>query len=347
MDVRDYVCSFDRLYEAMLKCRRGVMWKDSVARFVNNPFPSLLRLQRSLLNGTYAISDYYEFTIHEPKTRDIISTRFTDRVFQRSLCDNYLYDQITRSFIYDNGACQLGRGTDFSRNRLKVHLSKHYRKYGAEGYILRCDIKNYFGSTPHWVAKQAMAKRVPNQWALEHTYKLIDSYDSGNQKGLGLGSQITQLVQLAVLCDLDHFIKEKLRAKHYTRYMDDLVLIHHDKMFLRDCLGEIKKELAKIELTLNVSKTQIAPISQGTLYLGFVYSLADTGKVLMKLSKQNVNKRKRKLRKYVKLVQEGKMSREKADWGYDSWKAHALKGTSWELVKRMDRYYNNLWKEAS
>ena len=34
--VRDTVCSFDNLYTAMLKCRRNVMWKDSVAGFVKN-----------------------------------------------------------------------------------------------------------------------------------------------------------------------------------------------------------------------------------------------------------------------------------------------------------------------
>ena len=34
-EIRDAVCSFDSLYKAMLKCRLGVMWKDSTARLVN------------------------------------------------------------------------------------------------------------------------------------------------------------------------------------------------------------------------------------------------------------------------------------------------------------------------
>ena len=54
---------------------------------------------------------------------------------------------------------------------------------------------------------------------------------------------------------------------------------------------------------------------------------------------------KRKLRKYKTLACEGKMTREKADECYESWKAHARKGNSYNLLKRMDEYYENLWKE--
>lgn len=54
--------------------------------------------------GTYELSKYTMFKVYEPKERDIVSTRIKDRVFQRSLCDNYLTEEITRSFIYDNCA---------------------------------------------------------------------------------------------------------------------------------------------------------------------------------------------------------------------------------------------------
>jgi len=39
------------------------------------------------------------------------------------------------------------------------------------------------------------------------------------------------------------------------------------------------------------------------------------------------------------------MTREKADECYVSWKAHAKNGNSYQLIKRMDSYYENLWKE--
>lgn len=344
-DTKDIVCDFSNLYKAMKECRKGVMWKDSVARYSNNGLVSILQLRDSLLGGTYKINDYHQFTIHEPKKRDIVSTGFKDRVFQRSLCDNYLYNEITKSFVYDNGACQIGRGTDFTKDRLTCHLQRYYRQQGQDGYVLNCDFKNFFGSTPHYVAKDAMAKLVKDKWALGHVYDIIDSYDQGNQTGLGLGSQVTQLIQLAVLNNLDHMIKENLKIKGYVRYMDDLILIHHDKEYLKHCLGEINKRVVGMELTLNVKKTQIHKLEQGINFLGFKFILTDTGKVLKLISKENIKKRKRKLRKYKKLVSEGRMTREKADECYIAWKAHAEKGDSYLLLQRMDKYYNDLWKE--
>lgn len=346
-DVRQEVCDFGNLYKAMKKCKKGVMWKDSVARYANGGLISVLKLQDNLINDSYKIDAYHEFTVNEPKKRDIVSTKFKDRVFQRSLCDNYVYSSIANSFIYDNGACQIGRGTDFARQRLVCHMQRHYRKHGMEGYVLNCDFKNFFGNTPHCVAKEVMAKHIKDRWALDHVNKIIDSFDQGDDLdvGLGLGSQVTQLVQLAVLNDLDHIIKEKLRIKGYLRYMDDLILIHSSKRYLNHCLDEIEKQVEKLDLTLNERKTQIYKISQGINFLGFKFKLSESGKVIKTLNKKNIKKRKRRLRKYKKLVDEGKMTKEKADECYESWKAHAQKGNTYRLLQRMDEYYESLWRE--
>lgn len=131
--IKEQVCSFGNLYKAMHKCKHNVMWKDSVAGFVKNGLKNCAKLNRELMGGTYQISKYSVFVIHEKKTRTIVSTRIRDRVFQRSLCDNYLYDELTRHFIYDNCACLIGKGTDFARDRLKCHLQKFYRKHGRNG----------------------------------------------------------------------------------------------------------------------------------------------------------------------------------------------------------------------
>lgn len=88
--------------------------------------------------------------VHEPKERDIVATRIKDRQFQRSLCDNGFYDQITRSFITDNCACLKGRGVDYTLNRLTCHLRRYRQKHGSEGWVLKCDIHHYFQSIMRW-----------------------------------------------------------------------------------------------------------------------------------------------------------------------------------------------------
>lgn len=345
-EIRDNICSFDNLYKGMTKSRKGVMWKDSVARYSNNALTSILKLKDSLLDDSYEINLYCKFTIHEPKTREIVSTKFKDRVFQRSLCDNYVYDALTSDFIYDNGACQIGKGTDFARNRLICHLERHYRRYGNSGYVLNIDFKGYFGNTPHKTAIDAVSKRIPDEWAREHVIRIIKSYNEEDNPGmgLGLGSQVTQLIQLAVLSDLDHFIKEKLKIKAYIRYMDDLILIHPSKEYLIYCLEEIREYIENLGLILNKKKTQINKLSQRIKFLGFDYSLTSNGKVIMVVTKDNIKKRKRKLRKHKKLVIEGRMTKEKADECFESWKAHAKKGNSYGVMKMMNEFYDKLWE---
>lgn len=327
----------------MWRCAKNVKWKDSVAGYLMHGAANTQGLRADLMEGKYKISKYSHFKVYEPKERDIVSTKFRDRQFQRSLTDNYLYDEITRSFIYDNHACQLGRGTDGARDRLSVHLRKYYNNYGIEGYVLKCDLHNYFGSTSHAMAKAVITKRVTDAWARQCVYDIIDSYDG--DRGIGLGSQITQLIELAVLDDLDHMIKEKIPIKYYLRYMDDFILIHKDKKHLLDALEIIKVWLNDHELELNTKKTQIAPLRQNIKFLGFNYKLTDTGKVLRTMPKDKVAHEKRKLRKQVNLAKNGRMTRDQVNNCYTAWKAHASKGNNNNLILRMDSYYKNLWME--
>jgi hypothetical protein len=127
--------------------------------------------------------------------------------------------------------------------------------------------------------------------------------------------------------------------------MDDMILIHQDKEYLKKCLWEISVKFKEIGLKLNAKKTQIFPLKQGINFLGFKFKLTETGKIIRLLSKNNVKKRKRKIRKHKKLFDKGEMTREKADECYESWKAHAEKGNSYNLLKRMDEYYKKVWEE--
>lgn len=321
------------------------MWKDSVAGYVKNGLINCYKLNQQLKNGTYEIDEYTRFLIYEPKKREIASTRFKDRVFQRSFCDNYLYEQLTKSFIYDNGACQIGRGTDHSRSRMVRHMQQYFKEFGLEGYVLSCDIKDYFGSTRHDVAKEILRKRIDDDWAYIHVEQIIDTFSQEDNPGvgIGLGSQVSQLIQLAVLDELDHFIKEELKIKFYIRYMDDFILIHHDKEYLKCCKTEIEKHLTKIGLELSGKKTQMTLLEQGIKFLGFTFFLTETGGVARHLNKQNIADERRKLRKFKVLVNEGVLDKEHVDECFRSWKAHAKKDNGSNVIVKMNKFYNNLW----
>ena len=255
----DECMTYGNLRRALKRCCRNVRWKDSVVGYELHAPQHTCSLVNAIKNGTYTISRYQRCIIHETKEREIVATRITDRQVQMALCEGGLYEDITEHFIYDNCACQKGKGTDFCLKRIRKHLSDYYRKHGKDGWVLKLDVHHFFPSTLHSVAKDAIKKRVSDPKACQMVCDVIDSF--GGDRGIGLGSQISQLVELSVLDDLDHYIKEQLHIKHYVRYMDDFILIHHDKEYLQYCKQQIEKELDKINLVLN-KKSTLYPITK-------------------------------------------------------------------------------------
>lgn len=336
------VISFGALYDGLKKCRRNVMWKDSVLGYSLDGIKNTLKLREELKNGTYRISAYQRFTIHEPKEREIVATRIRDRQFQRSLCDRALYRDMTKGFIHDNCACQRGKGVDFALDRMETHLRRYYRKHGSHGWVLRCDIRHYFPETPHEVAKAAMRKRVKDPQVLKAAEDIVDSF--GGKRGIGLGSQVSQLVELAVLDDVDHYIKERLRIRHYIRYMDDFVLISSDRAELERAKEEITARVNALGLEMN-KKTQIAPLKHGIRFLKWRFILTDTGKVIRKLSRQSITREQRKLKKLAGKIRRGEIPEEYLWTSFQSWRANAQRGNTHFAVRKMETLYNRLKEE--
>ena len=337
------IIGFDALWESMTKCKHGVIWKDSVARFVLNGVHEVTKLSDELENGTYQERAHKYFTIRYPKEREIMSIRFRDRVYQRSLNDVEIYPEMSKHFIYDNCACQKGKGSDFARNRLKCHLQKYYRKHGADGYFLQMDIRKYYQSMRHDVAKKTFRKYLkPNVY--ERAARILDGFPGDT--GFNPGSQIIQIAGIAVLSPIDHYIKEALRAKHYLRYMDDMIVIGQTKEELWEIVRAVSKELEKIGFELHKDKTRIVPLRKGIVCLGYRFRLTDSGKVVMSVDPDRLKSARRKYRKLVLKSQRGELPKEKVDESYRCFRSHAAKGDGHRMLKKLDAYYAGLWKEA-
>ncbi len=344
MDLRyEEAISFNGLYEAFRFTKRGSYWKDSTINYDINRLYNSVKISRSLKNRKYRLKGYYKFSVQErEKVRDIQSLHITDRVVQRSFCDHVLLEDIQKSFVYDNSASQKGKGTRFSRNRLKTHLQKYYRKHGIEGYVLQIDVRKYFDNLSHDYLKERMTHYFSdNPQLLKELHRIIDSF-SGD-KGIGLGSQICQIFALDYLNTFDHFVKEVLGIKYYGRYMDDMYLIHEDKNYLKLCLELIKCFLGEVGLETHPNKTHIFPLRNGIKFLGFHFYLTNTGGIYIKLNKVSVKRVKRRIRKMIKIG----VSEDQIRKSFTSWKAHAMYGDSYYLVKNVEAYMNKLLEGRS
>lgn len=338
MNIEDII-GFEALWDSMMKCKRGVIWKDSVAAFCLNALKEVSRLTDQLHDGTYKERPHKFFSIESPKHRDIMSISFRDRVYQRSLNDVGIYPAMARSFIYDNCACQKGKGADFARGRFKCHLQRYYRKHGAEGFVLKMDVKGYYPNMRHDVTK-ALFKQKLDPEVYERAAVILDGF--GGEKGFNPGSQIIQIAGISVLDPLDHFIKERLRVKHYIRYMDDMLIVSHDRAELEAIRETARTKLVEIGFELHPTKTKITPLNKGVMFLGFIYRLTDTGKVLMYADPARIKAARRKYKRMADKVKRGELSEQKLRESYICLRSHIAKGDSHNLISRMDKYINKL-----
>ena len=286
------------LYKSFQKCKRDVDWKYSVQRFEQNLLINLYKLKKELQTNTYKQKPFFEFDLCERgKMRHITALNIRDRVIQRSLCDEILMPQLSKYLIYDNGASVKGKGIDFARNRLKKHLRQYYiNEKTNEGYILKIDFSKYFDSIDHEIAIKFIDKYIGDKYITELVSHMIDGYS----KGIGLGSQVSQVIGLIYAIPIDNFCKIVKSCKYYGRYMDDIYVIHRSKEFLRALLLSIHDIAESIKLLINEKKTQIYKISKRFVFLKINYFLTITGKVIMIPDKTIVIREKRKLRKFKK-----------------------------------------------
>ena len=370
------------LLDAFRQAKKGTAWKESVQRYEMNLLRNINHIQKELANGTYEQKDFYEFSLSERgKTRHIKSMHISDRVVQRSVCDNVLIPELQRYLIYDNGASMEGKGIHFARKRLSTHLHRYYRKHKSnEGYILLIDFSKFFDNINHEPLIEAMRNKIGDTEIMSFVEKLIDTFkidvsymtdeeykESLNtlynaleyakideeeltgqkfmKKSVGIGSQISQISGVFYPTRIDNYCKIVKGMKYYGRYMDDIYIIHEDKEYLKQLLKEIEQICDELGLFINAKKTQIIKLSKGFTFLKIKYSLTDTGKVVQRVSRDSVTRMRRKLKKLRIKLDQGEIGFEDVRCAYNSWRGSVAHYDSYTTLKNMDKLFDELFIE--
>jgi hypothetical protein len=183
----------------------------------------------------------------------------------------------------------------------------------------------------HEILKDKLRRVTADERLLSFLDSIIDSYETAPGKGLPMGNQTSQWFSVYYLDSFDRLIKEEFQVKHYLRYMDDCVLIHHDRNFLRNLKDTLAAFLeTRLKLSFN-AKTQIFPVKNGVDFLGFNFRLSDTGKVVRRLRPQVKRKFRRRLKERVTLYAAGKISATDALATVNSYNAHLKQGHTGRL----------------
>ncbi len=296
------VFTFQNLFTSYENCCKGVNWKTSTKNYQIRAIQNVAETYKKLHEGTYKQKPFAKFMVCERgKSRQIKALHISDRVVQKCYCDYFLVPLFQNRLIYDNGACMKNKGLLFTANRLKAHLQQYYRVNKTNvGYILTFDFSKFFDSINHEILLQK-ARKVIKDDRLFNIYKYFVNCFEGD-KGLGLGSQISQVSALYYTNDMDHYIKEQHRMKYYGRYMDDGYIISSSKEKLKECLQTLIRFSAELKINLNLKKTRISRIDKGFMFLNRHWVLKPTGYIKTKPSHTTLKRLKKRYRKILKIA---------------------------------------------
>ena len=339
--------SFRNLFLAYKKARKGKTRKSYVLEFESNLIENLLNLKFELENKTYSPKPLENFVLRDPKTRKISKSNFRDRIVHHAIC-NIIEPIFGKTFIYDSCANRIRKGNLFALKRFdkfKRKVTKNgktkgiFNKNQVKGYCLKADIKHYFEEVDHNALLGILERRIKDKKVVWLIGKVIANSPSGNRgggrtkiKGMPLGNLTSQFFANVYLNELDKFVKHRLRAKYYIRYVDDFVILHSSKAQLQKWKKEIDNFLREtLKIELHPDKSRIIPLSKGIDFVGFrnfyYFKL---------LRKRNKKKILFKIKKY----KEGEMPKEKILECFQGWNAYAKWANTLKLRRNVVRKIN-------
>ena len=326
------IITLDELFEAYFSCRRNKRNTTNALAFEVDYEAKLLALYEDINNGSYQPARSIAFIVNQPVKREVFAADFRDRVVHH-LIINKLNPLFEKLFIYDSYACRTGKGTHFGIRRVERFIRQCSQNYSKDCYVLKLDVKGFFmhidktilfSRLQHFIeqkyqqtdkavlialckttvyndptqncavkSKRSEWKGLPNDKSLFHSF-------AGT--GLPIGNLTSQVFANLYMNSFDHFIKHDLGIRYYGRYVDDFILVHHNKAYLTSLVGLIQKHLKdNLKLTLHPKKIYLQHYSKGVQFLGAVikpnriYSANRTkGNFYSSIQKQNLVVKKHK-----------------------------------------------------
>ena len=293
--------SLAEIFKAYQSCRRHKRSTTNALAFELDYEYNLVALWEEINNGTYHPGKSIAFIVDKPVKREIFAADFRDRVVHH-LIINKLNQFFEKEFIFDSYACRVGKGTHMGIRRIDRFIRQCSQNYTRDCYILKLDIKGFFMSINRGLLFEKLNKSIIEKYHKLDQFLIIDLcrkviyHDpvnhciiKGNKSnwdnlprdkslfytpdncGLPIGNLTSQVFANFYMNSFDHFIKHNLKIRYYGRYVDDFVIIHPVKEYLKSIIPIIREYLySNLGLVLHPNKIYLQHYSKGLSYLGAV-----------------------------------------------------------------------------
>ena len=287
----DSIVAFENLLRAYKKASKANNNKYRAYEFFFNLEKELLVLHHELKSGNYLPGTLTKFKIYDPKERVISAAPMRDRVVYHAIF-NLLEPVFERFMISDSYACRKGKGSHAAVERAQSFLR-------CNKWYLKADIKKYFESIDHEVLMKVLSGRIKDGRTLNLFRKIIAVEEA--TRGLPIGNLTSQHFANLYLSKFDHYVKDFLGIKSYLRYMDDFVIFHNDKDYLKKLLVTLRGFLQiDFKLQLKEKAVFINKDQNGLSFLGWRIF-----KTTIRIRSQNYYRSVKKIKKRYQEVSMG------------------------------------------
>ena len=229
----DKIIDIDNIRLAHKNARKNKTKYKEIVEVDKCPEYYIARIHDMLVNKTYKCSPYEKFIKNDSgKAREIFRVPyFPDRIIQHAIMQ-ILEPIWKKTLINDTFQAIRGRGV----HKCKVKVENAVQKLNVQ-YCLQVDVSKFYPSINNEVLKNTVRKKIK----CKDTLNLLDIIIEGHS-GVPIGNYISQYFGNLVISDIDHYCKEVLKAKHYYRYCDDIIVLSNNKDYLhlvRQCISEM------------------------------------------------------------------------------------------------------------
>lgn len=281
------ICDMENLIFAHKCAKEDKLFYKEVIMVDENPEYYLKAIQTMLKEKTYIVrpEDYNVSIINDKgKARELWKLcYYPHRIIQWAIM--LQIEQVFMEVFCSHTCASLkGRGIKQAYDLTK----KCMKNRCASCYCLKIDISKFYPNINHEILKMLLRKKFKDRDLLSLLDMIIDSFPG--EKGVPIGSYLSQYLANFYLAYFDHWLKEKMKVKMVVRYMDDIVIFHSSKIYLRLLLCRMSAYLAsrlKVKIKPN---WQIFPTGiRGVDFVGYRFFF---GYILLRKSTCNKFKKK-------------------------------------------------------
>ena len=258
------IIDIENIKEAHRNAKRDKSFYKEVKMVDENLDYYAEQIHLMLKNKTYKVSRYRRQVINDKgKERVLLKLQYyPDRIIQWAILLQ-LSDVFNKNFCKHTCASLPKRGIKRAKDLIKCYL----KDQSGSKYCLKLDIKKFYDSIDRSILKKQLRHKIKDKDLLWLLDLIIDSCP--NDKGVPIGSYLSQYLANFYLSSFDHYLKEQLRIKYCVRYMDDVVILSYSKKKLHNILVNVKDYVCKLNLELN-NKYQIFSVGcRGVDFVGF------------------------------------------------------------------------------